>query len=265
MFENKVIWITGASSGIGEELALQLATEKAILILSARREDELERVKTLCSQHTQDVRILPLDLSQIASLQTIAEKAVSFHGKIDILINNGGISQRSDALETAYEVERRIMDINFFAGVVLSKAVLPSMIQNKSGKLVLISSVTGKIGVPQRSMYSASKHALIGYFDSLRAELVKKKHNVQVHIICPGFIHTNISYNAVKGDGEAQHVMDPGQAKGMPVDVCVRKMVSAIRKNKKEVLIGGKETWMANIRRFIPFLYYNLITKVKVK
>ncbi|MFN0275892.1 MAG: SDR family oxidoreductase [Chitinophagales bacterium] len=265
MFENKVVWITGASSGIGEELAVQLSKGKAWLILSARRQDELERVQNLCLQHSEKVDVFPFDLSDLASLKNISEQVLYIHGRIDMLIHSGGISQRSNAQDTKEEVEQRIMNINFFAAIKLTKSVLPDMIKNNMGKIVVISSVTGKIGVPQRSIYSASKHALIGYFDSLRAELVKQKHNIQIHIICPGFIHTNISYNAVKGDGISQKIVDPGQAKGMTVEVCVRKIIVAIKKNKNEVLIGGKEIWMARIRRFFPSLYYKLITKVETK
>jgi short-subunit dehydrogenase len=222
-------------------------------------------VKNICLQHTENVNILSLDLSEMQSLKNISEQALKMHGNIDILIHSGGISQRSEAMDTMTDVEQRILQVNFFAAVALSKAVLPSMIKNNAGRIVVISSVTGKIGVPQRSAYSASKHALIGYFDSLRAELIKAKQNIQVHIICPGFIHTNISYNAVRGDGNAQQVLDPGQAGGMPVEVCVKKILSAIKKNKKEVLIGGKEIWMARIRMFVPSLYYKLITKVETK
>ncbi len=261
----KVIWITGASSGIGEELAKQFAQQKAILILSARRTDELQRVQTMCRQFTEKVEILPLDLSQLESLHTIAQTAIRFFGRIDMLINNGGISQRSTALETEDAIERRIMDINFFSAVILSKAIIPIMEKNGYGKIILMSSVTGKFGVPNRSTYSASKHALIGYFDALRAENVIKGSPVQIHIVMPGFIHTNISYNAVKGDGKNQAITDEGQANGMPVDVCVKKIIRAIKNNKKEVLIGGKEIWMAYIRRFFPGLYYRMIVRVKTK
>ncbi|MFI5172334.1 MAG: SDR family oxidoreductase [Chitinophagales bacterium] len=265
MFAGKVVWITGASSGIGEELANQLAKEKAKLILSSRRVDELERVKKECISYTNAVEILPLDLSDITSLKTAADSAILIFGKIDILINCGGISQRSSALETNAETEQRIMNINFFSAVNLSKFVLPQMQKNGYGKIVLISSITGKIGVPNRSTYSASKHALIGYFDSMRAELAIARSPINIHLIMPGFIHTNISYHAVTGDGKEQGVLDPGQEHGMPVDICVRKIISAIKKNKKEVLIGGKEIWMVYFRRFVPSLYYKLIPRVQTK
>ncbi len=265
MFEGQVVWITGASSGIGEELARQFAREKAFLILSARRVEELERVKKDCLQFTSKAEILPVDLADIDALYAVAEKAISLFGRIDILINNGGISQRSSALETESAIETRIMNVNYFSAVALSKYVLPLMEKNGNGRIVLMSSITGKFGVPNRSTYCASKHALIGYFDALRAELRIKNSPVTIHIILPGYIHTEISLHAVKGDGHEQGKMDPGQANGMPADICARKIMHAIRKNKKEVLIGGKEILMAHIRRFFPGLYYRLITNVASK
>lgn len=265
MFSGKVIWITGASSGIGEELSKQLAKQKAKLILSARRIPELERVQHECLQYTTDVAILQVDLLDNTALPAIAEKAIALFGRIDMLINNGGISQRSSVLETTPDVEQRIMQTNYFSAITLTKAVLPQMEKNGFGNIILMSSVTGKIGVPNRSTYCASKHAIIGYFDSLRAELKMRNSPVNINIIMPGYIHTNISIHAVTGDGREQGLMDKGQANGMSVEVCAKKIITAIRKNKKEVLIGRKEILMAYFRRFIPSLYYNLITKVATK
>ncbi len=265
MFSGKVIWITGASSGIGEELAKQLAQQKAKLILSARRINELERVQQVCLQYTEHVAILPIDLLENVQLPIAAEKAIAIFGRIDMLINNGGISQRSSVLETTPEVEQRIMQTNYFSSITLTKAVLPQMEKNGFGNIILMSSITGKIGVPNRSTYCASKHAIIGYFDALRAELKMRNSPVNINIIMPGYIHTNISIHAVTGDGKEQGLMDKGQANGMSVEVCAKKIITAIRKNKKEVLIGRKEILMAYFRRFIPSLYYNLITKVATK
>lgn len=265
MFAGKVIWITGASSGIGEELAYQLAAKKASLILSARRAVELERVREQCKTLTQQVAILPLDLADNASLPQKALEAEALFGRIDILINSGGISQRDTMLNTIPEAEARLMQVNFTSVTTLTRAVLPGMIARKEGRIVLMSSVAGKIGVPNRTTYSATKHALIGYFDALRAELKIARHPIYIHIMVPGFIHTNISVHAVKGDGNPQGVMDPGQEKGMPVEKCVQQMIRGMEKNKKEILIGGKEILMTYFRRFIPSLYYYLITRVATK
>ncbi|MGB4928838.1 MAG: SDR family NAD(P)-dependent oxidoreductase, partial [Chitinophagales bacterium] len=167
--------------------------------------------------------------------------------------------------ETTADVEQRIMQTNYFSAITLTKAVLPQMEKNGFGNIILMSSITGKIGVPNRSTYCASKHAIIGYFDSLRAELKMRNSPVNINIIMPGYIQTNISIHAVTGDGREQGLMDKGQANGMSVEVCAKKIITAIRKNKKEVLIGRKEILMAYFRRFIPSLYYNLITKVATK
>lgn len=265
MFAGKVIWITGASSGIGEELAYQLATKKAYLILSARRTLELERVREQCLVHTNCVDILSLDLSDNNALPEMAKRAEAIHGRIDVIIYSGGISQRDSMLNTVPDAEARIMQINFTSVVTITRALLPGMIARGEGRIVLLSSVAGKIGVPNRTTYCASKHAIIGYFDALRAELKIAKQPINIHIMVPGFIHTNISVNAVLGDGNPQGVMDPGQEKGMPVEKCVQQMIRGMEKNKKEILIGGKEILMTYFRRFIPGLYYYLITRVKTK
>lgn len=234
MFSGKVVWITGASSGIGEELALQFAALGAKLILSARRVEVLEKVCAACVQKGAEAAVLPLDLSALESLEAKVAEAKAQFGRIDILINNGGISQRSSVLETTDEVEQRILATNYLSGVKLSKMVLPGMIQQGNGNIVVMSSVTGKFGVPFRSTYAATKHALIGYFDSLRAELKKEHAPVNIHIIVPGYIHTEISYHAVKGDGKEQGVLDPGQANGLSAAKCAQKIIRAIQKNKKE-------------------------------
>jgi short-subunit dehydrogenase len=237
---NKVIWLTGASSGIGEALAYALAQKGAKLILSARRKDELERVKGNCAPVTQpDVRILPLDLSQSETLKLSTEAAVQIFGHIDILINNGGISQRSFAKDTIIDVDRRIMEVNYFGAVAITKYLLPHFLKRKSGHFVTVSSLTGIFGTPYRSGYAASKHALHGFFDSLRAELYKDvKNAILVTMICPGFIRTPITLSAVTGDGTPLGKMDEAQFKGKPAEWCAEKIVSAIERKKEEVYIG---------------------------
>jgi len=265
MFAGKVVWITGATSGIGEELAYQLAARKCRLILSARRKTELEMVRERCLRETGEVSLLPFDLAQQDTLAEMAKQAEGLFGRVDILIHSGGISQRDTMLNTRQEAEDMIMQINFRAVTTLTRAILPGMVERKEGRIVLMSSVAGKIGVPNRTAYSASKHALIGFFDALRAEMKIAGHPINIHIMVPGFIRTNISLYALKGDGSGQGVMDPGQEKGMPVEKCVQQMIRGMEKNKKEILIGGKEILMTYFRRFIPGLYYYLITRVKTK
>lgn len=266
MFElkNKVIWLTGASSGIGEALAYELADKGAKLILSARRKEELERVKSKCNEAAREnICVLPLDLSQPQTLEAVTQSAIKFFGHVDVLINNGGISQRSLVQESTMDVYRRLMEVNFFGAVALTKNILPHFIERKQGHIAVLSSVAGKYGAPYRAGYSASKHALHGFFDALRAEHFKD--NVSVTILCPGVINTPITMSALTGDGTPQNKMDEWQTKGKPVKWCAQKIVSAIERKKEEVYIGGKEVLLVHIKRFLPFLYYRIIRSVKVK
>ena len=259
--QNKVVWITGASSGIGEALAYKFSKEKYNVIISSRNEIALQKVKEQCV-FSENIKILPLDLEDLDSLNNKANEAWELFGKIDILINNGGISQRSLALETNLETEQRIMRIDFWGTVVLSKSILPKMIANNGGQIVTVTSLVGKFGTKFRSSYSAAKHALHGYFDSIRSEVWDK--NISVTIVCPGFINTNVSINALVGNGKNQGTMDDAQAKGMHVDVLAEKMYNAISSKKEEVYIGGKEIYGVYIKRFFPRLFSKMMRKQKV-
>jgi short-subunit dehydrogenase len=265
--KNKVIWLTGASSGIGEALAYELASRGAKLILSARRKEELARVKGNCEAAAQpNIRILPLDLSMSETLKLSTEAAIQIFDHVDILINNGGISQRSFAKDTAIEVDRRIMEVNYFGAVSITKYLLPHFLKRKSGHIVTVSSVTGIFGTPYRSGYAASKHALHGFFDSLRAELYKDvKNAITVTMICPGFIHTPITLSAVTGDGTPLGKMDEGQFKGKPAAWCAQQIVKAIEGKKEEVYIGGKETLGVRFKRLFPKLFSKYIRNAAVR
>jgi len=259
--QNKTIWITGASSGIGEALAIELAKEKCSLILSARRKEELERVQKICLEYTTSCNIYTLDLSDIDSLDKAAEDVMNNFGPVQIMIHNGGISQRSAVAETNFSVDKRIMDVNFFSYVKLTKKILPSMIKNKEGHFVVISSVSGKFGFPLRSAYAASKHALHGFFDTLRFE--EHANNIGVTIVCPGRIKTNISFHALEKDGKPHGKMDDGQEQGIAVDVCAKKIIRGVNNGKNEIYIGGKEILMVYIKRFFPGLFNWLVLKIK--
>lgn len=265
--KNKVVWITGASSGIGEALTYELAKKGAHLILSARRKEELERVKGNCDAAAQpNIRILPLDLTKTDTLQLTTEAAIQLFGHVDILVNNGGISQRSFAKDTVLDVDRKIMEVNYFGSVAITKFLIPHFLQRKSGHFVTLSSVTGKFGTPYRSGYAASKHALHGFFDSLRAELWKEAGDaIRVTMICPGFIHTPITLSAVTGDGTPLGKMDDAQFTGMPAATCARKIVRAIEKQKNEVYIGGREVLGVYVKRFFPSLFVRIIRKAAVR
>ncbi|PKQ61427.1 short chain dehydrogenase [Labilibaculum filiforme] len=257
---NKVVWITGASSGIGEELAYAFASEGAFLVLSARNDKKLEQVREKCLQKTSKCWLQVMDLSDISQLEAHVNKVLKQTGKIDLLINNAGRSQRSLAKDTPLKNDRSIMELNFFSVVALTKFVLPQMLSNKSGHIVVVSSISGKFGFPWRTAYSASKHAIQGYFESLRAELVKE--NIKVTIVSPGRINTNISRNALIESGESYNKMDNGQANGMLAKECALKILKAVKKEKKEILVGKKELLMVYIRRFFPALYHKLVTRI---
>lgn len=263
--KDKVIWITGASSGIGEALAYELSKKGARLILSARRESELQRVRKQCTSKS-NIHILPMDIIHFDKHPDLTANAIALFGNIDVLINNAGISQRSFVKDTKFDVYKTIMDINYFGAVSLTKALLPHFLFRKSGHFVVISSITGKFGTPYRSGYTASKHALHGFYDSLRAELWRDvKDNIKVTLVCPGFIHTPITLYAVTGDGSPLNKMDEGQYKGKPADWCARKIIKAIERNKQEVNIGGREVLGVYAKRFFPRLFSNLIKKIKVR
>lgn len=257
----KTIWITGASSGIGEALALAYNAAGAKIILSSRNQTALQLVKSKCV-FSENVRIQSLDLLDAESLPADAEAAWKLFGSIDIVIHSGGISQRGLAMETAHDTESRIMQINFWGTVIISKALIPHMIAAGGGQIVCISSLVGKFGTRFRSAYAASKHALHGYFDSLRIELSEK--NIDISIICPGFIKTNVSINALNASGTAQGTMDDAQNNGMSASDFAVKAMKAIENRREEVYIGGKEIYGIWIRRLAPALFSKIMRKAKV-
>lgn len=261
VFTDKVIWITGASSGIGEHLAYAFSEQGAKLILSSRNEQELTRVKQNCSQ-PESIRILPLDVAQFDQVSDTYQKAKAAWGTPDVLINNAGISQRELVKNTDFLVDERIMDVNFLGSVAVTKAVLPDLLEQKSGHIVVISSVMGKIGTPYRSAYAASKHALQGWFDCLREEVYED--NIKVTILCPGYVHTNVTINALKGDGSKNNQMADSTAGGMEPSIFAQKALRAIASGKDEVLIGGKEIATVYLKRISSKLLKFVLRRAKV-
>lgn len=260
---NKLVWITGASSGIGQALALEFARHKYRLLLSARRKEALEQTASLChnagSPHCEAV---VLDMTDAAAISATAQKVLEKHGKVDILVNNAGLSQRSLIKDTDVSVYRDLMEANFFGVVHLTQALLPAWRQS-GGQVVVISSLTGKFATPFRAGYAASKHALHGYFDALRAE--HHKEGLGVSIICPGFIKTNLSKKALTGNGSPLGKMDEAQFKGMPVEKFARKAYRAIRAEKAEAYIGGREKAGIYLSKYWPALFRKVIRKVAVR
>jgi short-subunit dehydrogenase len=251
-FTNKTVWLTGASSGIGEALAPQLAEQGASLVLSARRAEALERVRAACMNPERHL-VLPLDMLAFDAFPVAYKTVCDRFKKVDILINCAGISQRSSAVKTDIKVDRQLMDLNYFAPVALTKLVLPEMLARRDGQIVAISSLMGKLGLPARSAYSASKHALHGFFDSLRAEVAEK--GIAVTIICPGYIRTNASFNALEGDGKPHNKMDEDIAGGLAPEKCARQIVRAIERRRAEVYVARYEKLGLYIDRFAPWLF----------
>ncbi len=260
-FQEKVVWVTGASSGIGEALAYAFAKEGAFPVLSARNIEKLKKVRDNCLKSTSKCWVFPIDLLEVCELEKTVTEVIKQAGKIDVLINNAGRSQRSWAKDTPVSIDREIMELNFFSIINLSKLVLKHMLENQSGHLVVISSITGKFGFPQRTAYCASKHALQGYFESLRSELIE--YNIKVTIVSPGRIDTDISKNALTENGQSYNKMDAGQASGMAADKCATQIVKAIKNGRKDILVGGKELIMVYIRHLLPTLFYKLASKIK--
>ncbi len=260
-FKNKVVWITGASSGLGEAMARAFHQQGAKLILSSRREEVLNELKQ--DLGGDDIYVLPLDLMQSESHPAKAAEAHGIFGRIDILINNGGISQRSTAEETTLETVRKIMEINFFGTVSLTKALLPYLIKQDEAHIVVTSSVMGKYTIKTRSTYSASKFALHGYFDSLRLE--QHENNIHVTLVCPGFVNTNITKNAMMGDGSSYNKGGEFHENAMTADQFARKLLPQIARKKREVHIAGRtETFGLIMKRFFPGILHRILLKSDV-
>lgn len=258
-YHNKVVWITGASSGIGEALSKEFANHGAILVLAARNVEKLNQLKDSLPNaeiHT----VISLDLTELSKVATVVSSVIEQLGRVDVLVNNGGISQRSLLGETAIEVDRKIMEVNFFGAVGLTKALLPHLRQSK-GQIIVISSISGKFGFFLRSAYAASKHALHGFFESLALE--EEANGINVTMACPGKINTPISISALNAQGQQHNQMDHNQESGMSAEECARQIVRAASKNKPEVLIGKKEILAVYLKRFFPGIFLKVIRKQK--
>lgn len=259
-FADQVVWITGASSGIGEAMAREFAREGARLVLSSRRTAELERVRLGCERPDHH-RVLPFDLADTTSFADLARSVISGAAGVDVLVNNGGVGQRALAVDTDEPVERAIMEVNYFAPVALSKAVLPSMLSRGRGQIVVVSSVMGYVGTPGRSSYAAAKHALHGYFDSLRAEVASR--GIAITLICPGYVRTQISLNALGPRGEPHGRVDPKTARGITPERCARGIVRAAARRQREAYIGGWEVAGIFLQRFVPGLFARIVRRMK--
>jgi short-subunit dehydrogenase len=235
-FHNKTIWITGASSGVGEGLARVFHQEGADLILSARRATELERVKATCTQGPGSVQVVPFDLVDENERRAAAEQVLGQYERLDVLVNNAGIGQRSLIKDTRPEVDRRVMEVDFFAPVELTRLVLPRMMAQRSGHLVVTSSVAGKHGIPFHAAYCAAKHALHGYFETLRIEMLD--YHIKVCLLVIAGIRSNVASHALTGDGSEYGRDDWGSDVGMSAEECGRHVVSAMLADEHEPVIS---------------------------
>lgn len=259
---NKIVWITGASSGIGAELAKIYSHRGIKLILSSRNVRALERVKSEC-YYPENIKILPIDLNDFYAAPALVKKAYNIFGRIDILINNAGVSQRSLIVDTQFDVFKKLIEINYLGTVALSRALLPFFLKQGFGHYVVVSSVMGKYGSPFRSGYSAAKHALHGFFDVMRME--HQKDNIDVTIICPGFVRTPIAMNSLKGDGSVLGVDDLATRKGLKVEDFARKMVRSVDQKKWEVQFGKKELLGVYLKRLSNKLLHSAVIRSNVR
>jgi short-subunit dehydrogenase len=257
---SRTIWITGSSSGIGEAIAMKWARPGTTIILSGLEKQQMEPVALKCQQKGAHVEIIPFDLTKENEITEAVAKVQTMIPRIDILANVGGIGQRSLIIDTPDVVSRKIMETDFWGHATLSAKILPFMVKTGGGTIVVMSSLSGLFGFPQRSMYCAAKHALHGFFETLRLE--HHKDNINVLMVCPGRVKTNFSYGALTATGGQHGQMDKGQANGVSVEYCAAKIFSAVKRNKKQVLIGGNEILMAYFKRFAPWLFYKIALRI---
>jgi short-subunit dehydrogenase len=260
-FRGKVAWITGASSGIGEALVHEFVSGGATVLASSNDPDGLEKVKADCGNNSMMIHCIPFDLNDTSGIEKIVEQQVRSHGRIDFLLNIGGISQRARIDETPMWLDRKIFEINYFGTIALTKAVLPFMVKQKSGHILATSSISGRFGFPLRSAYSASKQAIHGFFETLYLE--NKKFNIRASVIIPGRVRTSISIHALDSEGKEHGKLDAGQAKGVSPQKAAKIIVRGILRNKREILVGNSELMMLYIRRYWPWLFFRIADKIK--
>jgi dehydrogenase/reductase SDR family protein 7B len=261
MFIGKIVWITGASSGIGEALVHEFLKRGAVVIASSNDQAGLEKVKAECAGKSSMVHCVPFDLADTSEINKIVDNQIIKMGRIDYLLNLGGISQRARIEETPLWLDRKIFEINYFGTITFTKAVLPHMIRQQSGHVLATSSISGRFGFPLRSAYSASKQALHGFFETLYLE--NKKFNIRSSVIIPGRVNTSISIHALNAEGKEHGRLDDGQAKGISSELAARMIIRGIVRNKREILVGKSELMMLHIRRYFPWLFFRIADKIK--
>ena len=261
MFIGKVAWITGASSGIGESLVHEFVRMGATVVASSNDLPGLDRVKATCADKSAMVHCVPFDLADTSGIDKIVEEQINTLGRIDFLLNIGGISQRARIDETPLWLDRKIFEINYFWTIALTKAVLPYMIRQQSGHIMATSSISGRFGFPLRSAYSASKQALHGFFETLYLE--NKQFHIKSSVIIPGRVRTSISFHALDAEGKEHGKLDDGQAKGILPGKAAEIIINGMVRNKREILVGKSELFLLHIRRYFPWLFFRIADKIK--
>ena len=261
LFTGKVVWITGASSGIGEALVKAFAQRGSRVIASSNDSYGLAKVAESCSGMKGSVTTVTFDLGDMAGIEETVAGVVEREGKVDMLLNIGGISQRALIRETPLWLDRKIMEINYFGTIALTKAVLPFMIRNGGGHIAATSSISGRFGFPLRSAYSASKQALHGFFETLLLE--HGRDNIRVSVIIPGRVQTMISLHALTASGAEHGKMDGGQAGGVTAEKAARQILMGLGRNRREILVGSHELLMLKIRKYMPALFFRIAGRIK--
>ncbi len=242
--DGQTVWITGASSGIGAALARGFAGRGYRLILSGRNQAALAEVASDCGV----TLVLPFEVTDVAAIPALVEQAWDWAGAVDVLINNAGISQRSLAVDTDLSVYRQIMEVDLLAPIALTQANLPRMVARGSGRIAMISSIAGKVGVPMRTAYCAAKFGIAGYADALRAEVAHL--GLQVHNIYPGSVATDVSRNALTADGSKRGVSDKAIDNGIAPDQAAARMIDEMLAGQREIIVAeGAELAMGEARR----------------
>ena len=248
-FASRVVWITGASSGIGEALSRALLADGAAVILSGRRVEALQQLAALAPERT---LVLPFETTDYERLPELVEQAWAWQGRIDLLINNAGVSQRSLALDTSFDVYRQLIDIDYLAPVALTQLLLPRLVEQGSGQLAVVSSVAGKLGAPLRTGYCGAKHAVVGYFEALRAE-VEQAYGIGVSVIIPGSVRTAIAANALEGGGNARGRSDANIDNGIDPDDAARTIIEGLSAGKHDIVVAeGMELMALQMRASDP-------------
>lgn len=259
------VWIVGASSGIGEAMALEYAARGASVNLSARRIERLEQVAASVRERSPSAaaHVVPLDVTHNEQISEATDKAWNAFEGLDTVVLCAGVSQRSLAQDTIVDVDRRLMEINYFGPIAITKALLPRMIAQRSGRFIVISSIAGRVGTPMRSAYAASKHALHGFFDSLRAELYS--HGISVSIACPGYVQTSITLNSLVGDGSTYGRVDDVISHGMPASTCAKAIIDRAARGAEEFVVAtGKEQFAVSAKRYAPRLLSRILRDYRV-